>query len=259
MNTDRDVDTFDIYREELSNIYENGTDLIGLIARDEGISMTCLDLGCGRGSLTRQLSERGFVVAGMDASQEMLDAARKKYPYIAFAQGDVAGFELSEQIDVIISSGALDKMDRSQHREMLEHVYDALKPGGQFVFEFGGRGNVQIILDALTEVFHMYGIPFRVPFYFPGLGEYASLLDSVGFTTTYARLYDHPLPLRGEDGLERWIRTVMSESFKGIRRRTAAQIIRDTVEALRDSLYYNGTWYADYVLLRCKALRDTAR
>lgn len=253
MSIDRDVD---VYTEGFSRIYENRNDLIGLIRREEGAKMTCLDLGCGRGTLTKELSDRGFVVAGMDASEEVLDAAREKYPYIAFVQGDPVSFELAEQIDVVVSSGVFDRIDADEHREMLEHVYDALKPGGQFVLELGGKGNTQLIQSALTEIFHMYGIPYRMPFYFPGLGEYTSLLDSVGFTTTYARLFDHPLALRGEDGLAGWIRTVMRRSFEGIRKSTAEQIIRDTVEALRDSLYYEGTWYVDYVRLRCKALRD---
>lgn len=259
MNINRDMDTSDSYREKLLNIYENGSDLIGLISRDERAAMTCLDLGCGCGTLTKKLSDKGFIVAGMDASEEMLEAARERYPYIAFVPGEAAHFELAERIDVIVSSGALDRVPRLQHRDMLEHVYDALKPDGQFIFELGGRGNIQIITDALAEVFHMYGIPFRTPFYFPGLGEYTEILDSIGFMTTYARLYDHPLPLVGEDGLEKWIREIFRSSFEGIRRRTAAQIVRDTVEALRDSLYYNGTWYVDYVRLRCKALRDTVK
>ncbi|MFC6963434.1 hypothetical protein ACFQJ8_17165 [Halocatena marina] len=67
---------------------------------------------------------------------------------------------------------------------------------------FGGQGNVATIVDALeAEIPDAH--PVRTPWYFPSLGEYASLLESNGFEVTYARLFDRPTTLSGYTGLER--------------------------------------------------------
>ena len=51
-----------------------------------------IDLGCGPGNSTAPLKARwpGAQVTGIDSSAELLDAARRGHPGIAFVQSDVA-------------------------------------------------------------------------------------------------------------------------------------------------------------------------
>ena len=89
---------------------------------------------------------------------------------------------------------------------MLKCVHKALKDGGQFVLEFGGRGNNALIHTYLEKTFTEYGYRYEMPFYFPTIGEYASLAEAAGFTVRYAVLFDRPTPLKGKDGLAEWIK-----------------------------------------------------
>lgn len=76
-----------------------------------------------------------------------------------------------------------------------------------------------------------------------------------GFQVTYAALFDRPTPLKGETGLADWIQMFIKEPFVGLSVDLQAEIVDETVEALRPSLYKNGIWIADYVRLRCKAIK----
>ena len=49
-----------------------------------------LDVGCGcEGRFLRVLMERGFQCTGLDISKEMITTAKKRYPEVAFAVGDI--------------------------------------------------------------------------------------------------------------------------------------------------------------------------
>ena len=139
---------------------------------------------------------------------------------------------------------------------MLKCVREGLKEGGQFVFEMGGYGNNQRIHKALAEAFARHGYGYTNPFYFPSVGEYASLLEREGFQVRYALLFDRPTELKGENGLADWIRMFVKTPFSLIEREAErAELIRQAAEGLRGALYKNGRWYADYVRLRMKAVK----
>ena len=61
---------------------------------------------------------------------------------------------------------------------MLKCVHNALKDNGQFVFEFGGYGNNQIIHGALAKIFGERNHIYKMPFYFPTISEYSTLLEN---------------------------------------------------------------------------------
>jgi ubiquinone/menaquinone biosynthesis C-methylase UbiE len=72
-----------------------------------------------------------------------------------------------------------------------------LKPGGRFVVEFGGKGNLRTIVRAVNKVLSMHGkeINDSNPWYFPSMGEYTSLLERHGIEVTDAILFDRPTTL----------------------------------------------------------------
>lgn len=251
MNISWDADK---YTTDFAFVHHYGKSVMELIDADKGSSV--LDLGCGNGALTKALHEKGYLAKGLDASRELLDIAKDTYPFLDFIQADATDFVLTEPVDVVFSNAVFHWIHRDRQNNMLKCVYNALRENGQFVFEFGGYGNNQSIHDALAENFQKYGYHYEMPFYFPTIGEYASLLEDRGFFVKYAVIFDRPTELKGENGLKDWITMFVKTPFSVVKSEEEKNMILSEVEKiLRHNLYINGKWYADYVRLRIKALR----
>ena len=108
----------------------------------------------------------------------------------------------------------------------------------------------------MAAVFSEYGYRYKTPFYFPTISEYALLLENAGFRVKYAVLFDRPTELKGEDGLKDWINMFLKIPFSVIEEEQEKDtIINKAIELLRNDLYKDGKWYADYVRIRMKAIR----
>lgn len=244
----------DKYTADFSFVHQYGNGAMELIDSGEGSSV--LDLGCGNGALSKALQEKGYAVKGLDASEELLGIARKNYPAIEFIQGEATAFILSEPVDVVFSNAVFHWINQERQQDMLKCVYNALKKNGQFVFEFGGHGNNQRIHGALKSVFSEYGYCYEMPFYFPTISEYAALLENTGFRVKYAALFDRPTELKGESGLKDWINMFVKTPFEIVdSEQEKEKITHKAIEALRNDLFIDGKWYADYVRIRMKAVR----
>lgn len=244
----------DKYTSDFSFVHQYGNGVIELIEADK--KSTVLDLGCGNGALSKALHDKGYRVRGIDASKDLLDIAKKNYPDIEFIEADAVNFSLQEPVDIVFSNAVFHWINRERQKDMLKCVYNALKENGQFVFEFGGYGNNQLIHRALSEIFSEYGYIYEMPFYFPTIGEYAALLENTGFRVRYAILFDRLTELKGEDGLKDWINMFVKTPFAVIKSDDEKRVIIDkTVDRLQDILYKGGKWYADYVRIRMKATR----
>ena len=244
------------YSDGFSFVYEYGEDVLNLI-QPEGV-IKAIDLGCGTGILTKALKDKGFDVTGLDASEEMLEKARNNYPEIKFAYADAVNFVLSEPVDLVFSNAVLHWIDKSKQLSMMKSVYDALRYNGQFVFEMGGSGCGRLIHEKLANKFNAHGYTYTMPFYFPKIGEYASLLEQAGFTVRYAVLFDRPTQLKGNNGLYDWIKMFVNIPFEGVNESDKENILLETVQELRDKLFDNesGLWFADYVRLRVRAVKE---
>ena len=243
------------YAAEFSFVYEYGNDLLKLIDLTDEHGRRGIDLGCGNGVLTKSLADLGFEMTGMDASSHQISAAQHNYPQLNFIQTDATDFKTEEPVDLIFSNAVFHWIDRDKQPDMLKCVANALRYKGQFVFEMGGYGNNRLIHQELEQVFSEYGYPYKMPFYFPTIGEYASLLEKAGLEVRYATLFDRPTPLKGHKGLEEWIRMFVNNPFRQVSEKDREAIIRRTAENLRSRLYKDGIWYSDYVRLRMKALK----
>ena len=139
---------------------------------------------------------------------------------------------------------------------VIEGVARCLKTGGRFVGEFGGKGNVEKIRSALHGSLRKRGIdPWSVdPWYYPAPPEYTALLDKFGFTVASIELIPRPTQLPGD--IRDWL-SVFAQPFTGAlpqaERESLIDEVRATLEAeLRKA---DGSWYADYVRLRFKAVQ----
>jgi trans-aconitate methyltransferase len=213
-----------------------------------------LDAGSGTGHLASQIAAKGAVVVGIDASEEMVSAATRTYPNVAFEVADLRTYRADAPFDAVFSNATLHWI--LQPDEPAATFAYALRPGGRLVAEFGGRGNVAELTDALrAAVAEETGTEVAPFWYFPSLGEYAAVLERHGLRVDYAILFPRPTPLQGgEEGLAAWYREFCLHVLAPVPEpRRDAVLARAAVLAARG--YVDGRWIADYVRLRIRAVR----
>jgi len=238
------------YQDQHSFVWRFGANLLELLNPKAGERI--LDVGCGTGQLTAEIARSGAVVTGLDKSPEMLAEARKNYPDLTFVPGDAASFHFPEPFDAVFSNAALHWVKDAEGA--VKSIAQALRPGGRFVAEFGGKGNIASIQAALRAVLGPVADE-RSPRYYPSIGEYAPLLERHGFEVRDASLFDRPTPLEGPDGMANWLRMFMTSYLREFATERADDIVRQLVEHLRPTHYRDGVWTADYRRLRVVCVR----
>lgn len=120
--------------------YEAECDLIEEIVHryGEGGVNTILDLGCGTGGHSIPLSQRGYIVTGVDRSEPMLAQARLKSDpshLLDFIRGDVRAVQLERRFDVVLMMFAVlgYQTNDDDLRKALDTVASHLKSGGLFI------------------------------------------------------------------------------------------------------------------------------
>ena len=96
--------------------------------------LNVLDLGCGDGWLSQQMSNAGANVLGIDGSDKLLEYARSRYPGIEFIQSDLA-YGIPSQVhkfDRIVSTMVL--MDIPELDFLMRDVGHLLADTGRFIF-----------------------------------------------------------------------------------------------------------------------------
>lgn len=207
-----------------------------------------LDLGCGDGALTQKLVDRGCSVVAVDSSAEMVAAAKARGLDARVVDGQALDFHA--EFDAVFSSAALHWMPEPER--VIAGVWQALKPGGRFIAEMGGAGNVASIVHALEAALVKRGLPARNPWYFPTVETCHALLARRGFAVDEIFAFERPTPLPGDVG--GWLEVFGDAWLHVAPRAERAAIIAELVATLRAQLCNaDGTWVADYVRLRFAA------
>ncbi|RUT43242.1 class I SAM-dependent methyltransferase [Paenibacillus anaericanus] len=244
-----------LYDEKLGFVSKYGKGVVELLNAQQGEQI--LDLGCGTGDLSHEIAQSGAYVLGMDYSAQMIEQASNKYPENDFRVGNAEQFTLDQPVDSVFSNAALHWVKNAS--SVVASIWNALKPGGRFVAEFGGQGNCDTIVKSIYGVLGEYGVDAEGlnPWYFPSIGEYSSLLEQQGFRVTYAVHFDRPTLLQdGENGLLHWLSGLAAdEFFQGFNATEKAFIFDKISHACRTSLFRDGAWYADYKRLRIVAIK----
>jgi trans-aconitate methyltransferase len=240
------------YQDRHSFVWRYGASLLELL--DPQRCERVLDVGCGTGQLTAEIARCGAHVTGLDNSADMLAEARRNFPELAFVLGDAARFDFPEPFDAVFSNAALHWVKDADGA--VASIAGALSPGGRFVAEFGGKGNIASVQAALRAVLGP-GADEQSPWYYPSIGEYAPILERHGLEVRNASLFDRPTPLEGEDGMDHWLRMFTQTYLRQFSPERASDLVQHLVDALRPALYRDGIWTVDYRRLRVVALRTT--
>jgi trans-aconitate methyltransferase len=245
----------ELYDDKHSFVFEYGENVLELldVKRRERV----LDLGCGTGHLTQQIHERGGVVTGIDSSPEMIWQAKETYHDVDFEVADGTDFHFEKPFDAVFSNATLHWILDAD--AAIKSVYNSLKPGGRFVAEMGGKGNMGKIVAATQKVLTEHGytnLAEKQQWYFPSLGEYTSKLEAHGFRVTFAAHFDRDTLLQdGRQGVAKWLNMFAPVYFEGIAPAEKEQILNEITDILEPDYKKDGQWYADYKRLRFIAIK----
>ena len=238
------------YAQHARFVSDLGAGVVDLLAPRPGERI--LDLGCGDGALTERIAAAGARVVAVDASPEQVVAARARGLDARVGRGEALSF--GEEFDAVFSNAALHWMPDPD--AVIAGVRRALRPGGRFVAEMGGAGNVAAIRGALADALARRGLDGGAAdtLFQPTAEEYRARLDAGGLVVRSIVLFPRPTPLPGDLG--RWIETLAQAFLAQVPAPERPALIAEVEAALRPRLFDRGRgWVADYVRLRFAADR----
>ncbi len=197
------------YKAASAHQKEWGKDLISQLSLQGNESI--LDLGCGDGKLTEQLSllvPDGNVL-GIDASVGMIQTAEQIHrDNLAFAQMDINQLHFSDAFDLIFSNAALHWI--KDHNRLLHRSYTALTAGGILLWDFGGHGNCSHFLAVIHETmkegkYNRFFKNFEMPWFMPSKYQYEELIAKIGFSEFTVTEVNRDRYFPSSDDMIRWI------------------------------------------------------
>ncbi len=144
------------YRDDLAYIHDAGhadfalesaPGILEILAENGVRDGLIVDLGCGSGLLARELVDAGYRVLGIDISGSMIELARRRAPEAEFRVGSLFGVEIPPCAAVTAIGEVLNYLFDPENEKrglapVFRRVCDALDPGGVFVFDVLGPGQV---------------------------------------------------------------------------------------------------------------------
>ena len=137
---------------------------------------TVLDLACGTGTMTCLLTERGYELISVDASEDMLMEAREKAQGVhgiepLFLHQSMPRLDLNDTVDAAIC--CLDSLNYLTNPRDVRRTFERLRlfvsPGGALVFDVHALGKLQMMdgqayLDEDEGVYCVWRTEFRREF-----------------------------------------------------------------------------------------------
>jgi SAM-dependent methyltransferase len=141
------------YREDLAYIHdvghadfalESAPGILEILAQNGIRDGLVVDLGCGSGLWARELIDAGYRVLGIDISEAMIEISRERVPEAEFRVGSLFEADIPPCAAVTAVGEVLNYLfdPEKELPELFRRVYDALAPGGVFVFDVLGPGQV---------------------------------------------------------------------------------------------------------------------
>lgn len=177
-----------------------------------------LDLGCGTARLTREIlsAAPGCRVVGLDRSGSMLAVARAAAvddpaAAIPLVQATGTALPFGGVFDAVFSTATLHWIP--DHDTVFASVHAALAPGGRFVAQCGGDGNLDGLLADAAEVmgaapFREHFLDWRVPWHFADASSTERRLAAAGFERAEAWLEAAPAEFPTADAYAEFVSCV---------------------------------------------------
>jgi SAM-dependent methyltransferase len=236
------------YERNAGFVSDLGAGAMDLLAPKAGERI--LDLGCGHGKLTEKLVATGVDVLAIDASAEQVEGARARGLDAHVMNASALAFE--NRFDAVFSNAVLHWI--KDPASVIEGVKRALVPGGRFVGEFGGAGNVARVTQGVARVMEKRGLAIADywPWYFPTVEDYGGHLQAADLTLGHMELFARPTPLPGD--ITGWLETFGESFIKAIPKAEQMTFLQEVREDLvADMQDDQGIWTVDYVRLRFQA------
>jgi SAM-dependent methyltransferase len=148
------------YRDDLAYIHDAGfghvaqnaaVELVRRLSqlpKDRRSGVQVVDSGCGSGILAQAVSAAGYSVLGFDLSDSMLALAAKRSPQAEFRHESFISADLPQCVAITAIGEVFNYLfDRRNRGEQLSGVigraYEALCPGGLFLFDVAEPGRVR--------------------------------------------------------------------------------------------------------------------
>ncbi|KAK8219878.1 hypothetical protein M8818_000852 [Zalaria obscura] len=241
-----------------------------------------LDIGCGDGPLTAQIAAACApgAVLGLDASESMIATAQEQHgpgsehgqENLEFKVHDCTQLaQCADAMEVqgggwdkVFSNAALHWILRSPSTRMnvLADIYACLKPGGTFVFEMGGKGNVEAVHAATIAALVAEGVDIvtareACPWFFPSQEWMRAALGEVGFEVCKVEVEYRPTRCTeragdGSGGLEGWVRLMCAAMLEAAEEGRREKVVRRVVQTLESVVTReeDGSMWLGYVRLR---------
>jgi trans-aconitate methyltransferase len=238
------------YNQNARFVTNLGAGVMDLLAPQPGERI--LDLGCGDGIQAKQLMDKDCQVVGVDASDSFVQSAQELGVDARLMDGQALTFK--EEFDAVFSNAALHWM--KQKERVVERIHRALKPGGRFVAEMGGKGNIDTIETSTRRALQKRGLLDKVsdPNFYPSAEEYQALLEQQGFRVEFIQHFKRPTPLPGD--IKAWLQTFRKSYLAELKSDDISAFLQEIQEAVRPQLCdAQGHWTADYVRLRFKSIK----
>ncbi len=191
-----------------------------------------LDLGCGDGQLTKRIAATGAIVTAIDASPEMVAAARARG--IAADQGAAESLPYADGAASTPSFPTLFCIGCVARTRCWRKVHRVLRPGGRFVAEMGGAWkNIAAIRVAFAAVLALHGyteLGDRGNHY-PTPESYTRRLQKHGFAVQRMLHFPRPTPL-GEGGMAGWLQTFCRGTLNTLPEQLRETVVDETTALL---------------------------
>lgn len=118
-----------------------------------------LDIGCGPGTLSKYIADKGYLVDAIDYSIEMLKIAEKKINNVNFIHMDMRNIVTTKKYSGIMLAYSLFHISKKDVKNVLNKYYDLLKDNGVMLIilqEGVGEGFVEENLDKKSKKFINY-------------------------------------------------------------------------------------------------------
>jgi ubiquinone/menaquinone biosynthesis C-methylase UbiE len=173
-----------------------------------------LDIGCGTGRLTSDITRRaaGVRVVGIDPSASMLRLASEHLQEsVALVQADGTALPFGEAFDAVFSTAAFHWIP--DHDRLFAEIHRVLRPGGRLVSQAGGGANLARLRERSNAVgrrpeFAPHFAGWKEPWRYAGVDDTRQRLTTAGFAGIDVSLESTPTRLENEDSYRNFVAVV---------------------------------------------------